>query len=556
MDKLFSLIKTDLKNTYGFNSYIKSFKNKKNIWINIIMLIAFLSLLPSYYFMIKGVEIFYDAFFQIGQSPYLLQMGVFASQALILFLGILYVMSKYYFSSDLNQLIPLPIKPSYILGSKFITLIISEYLTTLPVILPFIIIYGVKGGEGILYWIYSVVLVLTLPIIPLFISSLLVMIFMKYTNIAGKKDLIRVIGAVLFMVFVIGLQLTIQRMAMNSVELGEEFIINLAMDSQFLVKKLGIVFPPSMWITLSLVNNQNIRGLLYLLLILGISIISITVIILLSETIFFDGLIGNNEVLATKGKKKLKDINKTMVVTKPYIALAKKEIIMLFKTPVYLLNGIGGVIIVPVILVISILTGEQSMEPLIGLIKQYPHILTLVSIGLIVTVGMINSIGSTTFSREGKNMWIQRILPIRPKDQVVGRILSALAIQLIGIVFLIIGLFFIKKLALKEVLIITILGLLGSIPMTQIGMAIDISRPMLIWDNPQRAMKQNLNVLISMGVGTLVLGGLFLIIKNLIFRIDMTYIYLLLAGIFIFFSILLYFILIKLIEKQFVDLDN
>ena len=49
------------------------------------------------------------------------------------------------------------------------------------------------------------------------------------------------------------------------------------------------------------------------------------------------------------------------------------------------------------------------------------------------------------------------------------------------------------------------MGLLGSIPTTQIGMAIDILRPMLDWDNPQRAMKQNLNVLISLAVGALYL---------------------------------------------------
>ena len=70
------------------------------------------------------------------------------------------------------------------------------------------------------------------------------------------------------------------------------------------------------------------------------------------------------------------------------------------------------------------------------------------------------------------------------------------------------------------------MGLLGSIPTTQIGMAIDILRPMLDWDNPQRAMKQNLNVLISLAVGALYLGGLvFLTIKIIDkFYLSFTYI--------------------------------
>ena len=44
-----------------------------------------------------------------------------------------------------------PIKPSYIIGSKFVTLMISEYITTLPLILPFILIYGLNTRVNILY---------------------------------------------------------------------------------------------------------------------------------------------------------------------------------------------------------------------------------------------------------------------------------------------------------------------------------------------------------------------------------------------------------------------
>ncbi|MDR7870436.1 MAG: hypothetical protein RIN55_06240 [Tissierellaceae bacterium] len=555
MNKLTSLIKVDLKNTYGISSIRKSITNKKNIWITIIIGLSILSLLPSYYFMVKGLGSLYDTFFQIGQGSYLLHIGIFASQLIIFVFGLMYVMSKYYFASDLNQLVPLPIKPSCIIGSKFVTLMISEYLTSLPIILPFIIIYGMKSGEGILYWIYSLLLTFTLPIIPLVIASLLVMFFMKYTNIGGKKDLIRIIGAVIFIVIAIWFQFTIQKIAMNSVELGEEFFISLAKDSQFLVKKLGIVFPPSMWATLALANVESVTGLSYLSLYLGVSAISLFIVILLSETIFFDGLIGNIEVVASKGKKKIKDMEKSVGVTKPYIALAKKELIMLFKTPVYLLNSIGGVIIVPVLLVMSYVTGEESMKPMIELLDTYPHLLTLAAVGMIVFLGIVNCIGATTFSREGKNLWIQRVLPIKARDQVIGRVLSSLVVQLIGIFALILAIFFIKKISLMDILIIIVVGLLGSITMTQIGMVIDIARPMLIWDNPQRAMKQNFNVIISMGVATLVIAGLFFLVKSLLLSIDIGYIYIILSSIFVITAIILHSILVKLIDRQFMDLE-
>lgn len=154
MSKIISLIKTDLNITFGLSSIAYSFKAKKNRWQIIVFGLAMLSLIPTYIMLIKVLSTLYDAFRQIGQQSYFLMMGFLGTQMIVLVFGLMYVMSKYYFSNDLNQLVPLPIKPSYILGSKFVTLMVSEYITSLPLILPFIFIYGIKGHQGIIYWLY------------------------------------------------------------------------------------------------------------------------------------------------------------------------------------------------------------------------------------------------------------------------------------------------------------------------------------------------------------------------------------------------------------------
>ena len=556
MNKMISLIKVDLNNTFGISSLVYNFKNKKNRWQLILFTFAMLSLIPNYIIMINGLCKIYEDYVQIGQQSYFLQTGIFATQMFVLLFGILYVLSKYYFSNDLNQLVPLPIKASHILGSKFITLMISEYLTSLPIILPFILIYGIRGGEGLIYWIYSFFLILGLPIIPLVISSILVMVFMKYTNIGGKKDLLRIIGFIMFLILLLSFQFKMQNIAQRSLTEGDEFFFELVRDSNLLVKRLGIIFPPSMWGTLALVNSTGFEGLSYLLLFFVVSILGYAIMILLSEKLFFGGLIGNIEVSSSKGKKeKIKEIEKVSNMTKPYIALAKKEIKMLFKTPVYVMNSVGGVIIVPIIIVMTILTGESSIEPLKDFVETHPHYLTLAGIGMITMLGMFNSIGVTTFSREGKNFWIQRTLPIKAEDQIIGRVLSSLVIQLIGAVVLIGSILIFIKVGLIHILIIILIGLLGSIPMTQLGMVIDILRPLLIWDNPQKAMKQNLNVLIGMGVGTIYGGAIFLLTINLLDKIDIGYVYFILFSVFIVSAYVLYNILKKLITKQFMELE-
>lgn len=215
MNKILSLIKTDFNTTFGLSSIAYSIKNKKNRWQLILFGIAMLSLIPSYILIVKSLSGMYDIYAQIGQKSMFLLTGFLASQILVFIFGLLYVMSKYYFSNDLAHLVPLPIKPSYIIGSKFVTLMVSEYLTSLPIILPFIIIYGTKNGEGPLYWIYSLLLIIFLPIIPLVLASIVVMIFMKYTNIGARKDLIRTVTAILFLIAMIYIQLQIQTIAQN-----------------------------------------------------------------------------------------------------------------------------------------------------------------------------------------------------------------------------------------------------------------------------------------------------------------------------------------------------
>lgn len=553
MNKLLSLIKTDLNTTYGLSAIKYSFKSKKNRWQSIIFLIAMLSLLPSYFFIVKGLNGMFNIYSEIGQESMFLLSGFLATQFMVFFFGLLYVMSKYYFSNDLNHLVPLPIKPSYILGSKFATLMVSEYLTSFPIILPFIYIYGTKSGEGILYWIYSVLLVITLPIIPLVLASLIVMVFMRYTNIGKRKDLLRIVGGILLFVGIIYIQYKIQQITGKSL-MDDNFLMELVRDSNLLVKKAGLAFPPSMWATLSLSNPNSFSSVVHLISFIGVGIIGFTIMMMLSEKIFFGGLIGNIEVSASKGKNgKRISLEKSAVETKAYIALAKKELIMLFKTPVYLFNAVGGVIILPILL--PIMTGgDEGIDEIMNFVGVNQELIALVGIGFIVSLGLLNSIGATTFSREGKNFWIQRVLPIKPGDQIIGRVLSSLAVQFLGVIALSISLIYLIDIKIKTIMIIAVIGILGSIPMTQLGMLIDIIRPYLTWDNPQRAMKQNLNVLIAMGIGSLYLGGIGYLTFKSINSIPINIIFLSLTMIFIVSSIILYKVLEKLIIKQFREL--
>lgn len=146
-------------------------------------------------------------------------------------------------------------------------------------------------------------------------------------------------------------------------------------------------------------------------------------------------------------------------------------------------------------------------------------------------------------------------MPIEIKDQIFGRVISSLFVQIIGIVAILGCLAYVELMTVQSIFWITILGILGSIPMTELGMMIDAYRPLLDWDNPQKPMKQNLNVLIAMAIGSLYLLVIGFLAYKLMDIIDIIFLYGILAVIFIISSYIFFGILERLIKRQFEVLE-
>ena len=112
---------------------------------------SLLGVFPMLYGLVPVIKEMYFVLKPMGQERALLALGVLAGQLLILIFGIYYVLSAFYFSRDIEMLIPLPVRPSEVLLSKFIVMTINEYLTVAVIVLPFVITFGVldKGDSAI-----------------------------------------------------------------------------------------------------------------------------------------------------------------------------------------------------------------------------------------------------------------------------------------------------------------------------------------------------------------------------------------------------------------------
>ena len=111
-------------------------------------------------------------------------------------------------------------------------------------------------------------------------------------------------------------------------------------------------------------------------------------------------------------------------------------------------------------------------------------------------------------------MFILKYIPMKYKKQLMAKVLSAVVLGMVGMVMISILGIALLKMPLDLVLLMIIVGTLGILFTSFIGIFIDLNFPKLNWDTEQKAVKQNLNVLLSMIICG-ALGGLtvFMVIK-------------------------------------------
>lgn len=552
MNQIIHLLKINLINSFNINTlFSKDILKKNNIWKPLLFVFIMISLAPSYYLYVGMIESIGKSMLMINQENYLLVLASTSAFMVVFFFGIFYVMGYYYFSQDTNLLISLPIKPTNIVISKFLTVLLYEYLILGIFLIPVFMVNSTLVGGGILYLIKSIILFIALPIAPLSIAVIFVTLLMKFTNIKGRKDLFRIVSMFAFLFVVLGLQIIIQK-NMISVEPGnqQEFISQIFADNRYLLDAAGKYYPLSKWFSLSYYSENWI---IYFILFVGATILIFLLSLLISKNIYFKGLIGGEESSSKKKVITSKEYSSILRSSSQSISIFIKDFKVLLRTPIYLFNCVSTVILIPFIfIVMPVLTGAgDMMTPVKSLIENNFEIAMIIFAGAFMLFSILNPTASTTFSREGRHFWIDRSLPINFSSHIIGRLMSPMLLHTVTIAAITLGFNYFLKLNIVYLIMPITLGLLGGIPISLIGLIVDLKRPLLDWTNPQRAVKQNLNVLIAMAVNLVfmvILAGP----SYLLLRFGLNYIFIIFLDLFIILlsSTLLYKYSIKFIEKK------
>lgn len=490
------LTKIFFKNSFQ-NPYIIDKKtnkiNKKSIfvWLMVIVMIAISYL--SYKVIGELVK--------INQPTIFLNIFFLIIMIIMIFQIILASTNVYFFSKDLELILPLPIKSEEILIAKFNTILINIYFTEFIFVFFPLIIYGILTYAGILYYLYLIFILLIFPILPILIISIIMMFLMKLSKFIKNKDVFQIIITLIFISIIFLLEFKIGNNIINKIDdnLNIESQESIQLFNEFNTKVENVnKYFLEINSTINILNNYNkINSIINILKVICLDLLFLIIFIVVGKKYYLKNILKNNNNYYLKNNKKylikkLKKINKG----KSYI---KKEFKILFKNPMFFMQCIFPTLILIVSLIIIMIIAIPNIRTILttdlfGDTIDFKFDISVICLilGIIQIIFTISNISISSISREGKDAIYMKFIPIDFYKQFVYKATPQIIVNMVLIfIILILIKFIFPEINFIYLFLIFILANLFNIINSKIMVFVDFIRPNLNWKSEYEALGNN-----------------------------------------------------------------
>lgn len=519
MRKIISLCRLYILSVYSLptrrNAEGTSALNRKAVIKAIGIAFLFLYIIAGFGSMLVFLNIsMYGSLKPVGMEGLLSLSAVMSAFMLTLVFGFITALSTYFISGSETQLLSLPLKPRELFAPKFGMTYLSEAVFSLFIIGIYLVVFGIMEGPGPLFYLYGVILALFVPLIPLVLSYLIIIPLMSFGKGFRNKDALMIAGGILGVGFAVGFQLVYQRLILHASD--PAYFVEAFSEGGGILYRLRRVFPPAAWASEALSDYAGGRGLLSLLLFVGVSAASVFFLVRLFSPLYRRSLVGFNEASLKRLKDSRSFIRSSFSSGGKLRGLFLRELRLMNREPVYFFNGPFVLFLLPVIFGVMIFVQRETFLPLLeGLSGLDPYYLGLIASGVGAFMGSSMSIASTALSREGAQLSFIKSLPIEPGEFFGAKILHSLVFSAFGSLLGAGGLSLAFGLSALGVFFSVLLSLSFCFLTGILGLFIDTAHPKLTWTSPTAAMKQNMNATAAV-LGTMALiaalGFLFFLI--------------------------------------------
>lgn len=499
MKKIIDLTSIFLRDSYQNMNIFKEKTHKLNkksiyVWMIAILFLAlfFVSEKLIKFLVSKGQE-------EIFLNIYFLILAI-----LMMFQTILVCTNIFYFSKDLEYVLPLPIKPVELLIAKFNTLICKLYISeAIFGIIP-ITMYGIFTDGSILFYLYELIIFALFPIFLALIVSMIMMFVMKISKFIKNKDLFQIIITLLLMAIIFGVEYKlIANIIINNQQIEavqEEQVLEKIVEFNDRIKesnKYFLVINPSV----QMLTQSNIAGILQIIKLILIDILTFILFILIGKITYLKDILKNTAYLINKNNKKT-NLQKKCKLKSKRRSYISKEFKNLFRNPMFFMQCIYPVLIWLITLsIISVIVmpkiqlafSNEEFRQSIGDIS-FDITAVYIILGIIQVLFMMSPASLTAISREGKNAMFMKYIPISFYKQFIYKGIPQVFINTISIVVLLaIVHFAIPSISINYIFMMFILAMLLNIINSYSMLIVDLIRPKLEWDTEYAVLKQNNN---------------------------------------------------------------
>ena len=429
------------------------------------------------------------------------------------------VMSVFYFSSDLDYLLPLPISPMKIVGAKLTSTMLSENvmecILVASAMIGYLIGYASMPGINIVGIISAIIGVLTFPIIPISYCAIICMVVMYFSKFLKNKDRVSKITA--FSTIII---LAVLVLCLN---LSNGFDTNLFVEqlSSNNIPLIGIL--DKIFFNVPLLAAAASGSILDLLIYILANAAAVGVVLLTASKLYFKAVVSLNggQGKTEKAVTNISDYEKKLKSSSHLITYFKKELLILVRTPAYLSNCVGINLIWPIFIYLFIMLQKQN-NILGGYVDKITEgdPLAILNISLLVfaisvILTALNCLASSAITREGRHFDVMRYLPVDLMTQINSKALVSIVISGAGLIVYIIIAFIIFGISPMLTAYCVILSILSVIFTTYLGIYIDTINPKLVWEDEVNALRGNYHVFYNMGLDLIITAAMCVLMRFL-----------------------------------------
>ena len=482
-----------------------------------------------------------DLLFAFNGNGYGLLSELDLISAFAMIFGIPLMFSVLFFSSDLSFLTALPVSPTSLYVARFWHTFKAENVMTSNVLYAIYIGYFVAAvkNTGFAFALNPVAIIASVAglygalILPLIYCSILALLLMLILRKINRTDIYYHASLVMFVIFALMFLLSFRGYGRISVM---DYIDTMVLSNNDFTNICNFLFPTNYFTTLA-ITTHNVLPLIYSVLIVA-ALYGVSVLVAhltYRKGLFAAAVIGNK-----KASRKTLSANGGHKV---FSSLVIKEFKVLTRTMTYRMNCVYANLLWPIAAVIFIVEA-----PKFEFFKIFAYnlrngdplshvILFAVIIAMAFIASGLNSIASTSFTREGVHIDMLKYLPAPLDKQINAKILIAILFTFIPEVLAVavITVRFGIAYMLPLYILITFVCILIA---TIIGTLMDSISPYTVWSDELSALRGNLNCFFNLAaemVFALIIGGIsygfYLISVNAIITIASVSVLLVTAGI-------------------------